>query len=72
MNKVDRAWLDDLIQTTSDDLYEQAIAIYEELGASSVIEWGGKIGLMIEFCEPCDCETPTITNGCAVCGTARG
>lgn len=71
MNKTDRRWLDHLIQDTGHELYEQALAIYEELGAGSVIEWGQKIGLKMEYCEPCETDTPTITGDCAVCGSAR-
>lgn len=71
MNKTDRRWLDDLIADTARGLYEQAVAIYEELGPGAVDEWGHKIGLRFEFCEPCEAETPSIGSDCAVCGTIR-
>lgn len=71
MKRQDRRWLDDLIEDTAKGLYEQALAIYEELGAGAVDEWGHKIGLRFEFCEPCEAETPSIGSDCAVCGTIR-
>lgn len=71
MKREDRRWLDHLIEDTSKGLYEQAVAIYEELGPSSVIEWGSKIGLKMQRCEPCETETPTISGDCAVCGSVR-
>lgn len=71
MNKQDRRWLDDLITDTGASLYEQAVAIYEELGPSAVNEWGYKIGLRFDHCVPCEQETPTIGMDCAVCGQTR-
>lgn len=71
MERADRRWLDNLIEDTAGDLYEQAVAIYEELGPSAVIEWGYKIGLRFDHCLPCEQETPTIGGDCAVCGTVR-
>lgn len=71
MKDQDRRWLDDLVKDTSNDLYEQAVAIYEELGASYVIEWGSRVGLKMEYCQPCESNTPTIGGDCAVCGTIR-
>lgn len=71
MSAQDRSWIENLVKDTSRDLYEQAVAIYEELGPSAVIEWGHRIGLRFDHCGPCEQETPTIGDVCAVCGTVR-
>lgn len=63
-------------QSTQTQLYETAVSLYEQTGASAVIEWGQAVGLKFEACEPCECVTPSIGNRplqfvCAVCGSKK-
>ena len=49
--------------------------LYEKEGATKVYDYANKIRLAYNRCEPCDAETPTISDSknstCAICGTNK-
>ncbi len=49
--------------------------LYETVGATKVYDYANKIRLAYNRCEPCDAETPTISDSknstCAICGTNK-
>jgi hypothetical protein len=76
MRNDEQQLIKDKVDSTSQELYDTAVDLYEAVGPSAVIEWGRRIGLRSSPCIPCEQDTPEIGDGgntycCAVCGSAR-
>ena len=71
----DEQLIKDEVESTTAELSETALRIYEATGASAVLEWGYKVRLAFSPCEPCELDTPDIGDEggtcCAVCGSVK-
>jgi len=75
MRNDEQQLIKDEVDSTSQELYDTAVDLYEAAGPSAVIEWGRRIGLRSSPCTPCEMETPDIGDRqgtcCAVCGSVK-